>query len=143
MDAAAVALKVAVVAPAATVTEAGTVSSALPLASVTPDPPAGAALFSVTVQVPTALCPSVAGRQARPETSTAGAVSEMVADCELAPSVAVTVALWLDGMEAAAVALKVAVVAPAATVTEAGTVSKGLLQASVTPDPPAGAALFS
>jgi hypothetical protein len=51
MVAAAVALKVAVVDPAATVTEAGTVSRALLLASVTAEPPAGAAVFKVTVQL--------------------------------------------------------------------------------------------
>ena len=38
----------------------------------------------------------------------------------------------------AAVALNVAEAAPAATVTDAGTVSKGLLLARVTPEPPAG-----
>jgi hypothetical protein len=43
----------------------------------------------------------------------------MVAVCELPPSVAVTTALWLLGILAAAVALKVAVVAPAGTVTDA------------------------
>ena len=42
-------------------------------------------------------------------------------------------------IEAAAVALKVAVVAPAVTVTEAGTVSRALLLARVTLDPPVGA----
>jgi hypothetical protein len=42
-------------------------------------------------------------------------------------------------MEAAAVALKVAVVAPTVTVTEAGTATEALLLASVTLDPPAGA----
>jgi hypothetical protein len=51
IEAAAVALKVAVVAPAATVTDAGTVSEVLLLASVTLDPPAGAAWLSVTVHV--------------------------------------------------------------------------------------------
>ena len=40
----------------------------------------------------------------------------------------------------AAVALKVALVDPAATGTRAGTVSAGLLLASVTAEPPAGAA---
>jgi hypothetical protein len=49
-----VALNVAVVAPAATVTEAGTVSEALLLASVTLDPPVGAVVFKVTVQLATA-----------------------------------------------------------------------------------------
>ena len=43
----------------------------------------------------------------------------------------------------AAVALKVAVVAPAATVTDAGTVSRGLLLASATGNPPAGAVWVS
>ena len=92
MDAAAVALKVAVVAPAATVTEAGTVSEALLLASVTAEPPAGAVCDSVTLQVLTALWPRLAGLQATPETRT-GATRLMVAVCELLPSVAVTVAL--------------------------------------------------
>jgi len=55
LEAAAVALKVAVVAPAATVTEAGTVSEALLLARVTPEPPVGAVCVSVTVQVE--ICP--------------------------------------------------------------------------------------
>ncbi len=49
------ALKVAAVAPDATVTEAGTVSRALLLESVTDEPPAGAVCVSVTVQVLTAL----------------------------------------------------------------------------------------
>ncbi len=90
--AAAVALKVAVVAPAATVTNAGTVSEALLLASVTLNPPVGAVWVSVTVQVLTALCPRLVGLQAAPETST-GASRLMVAVCELPPRVAVTVAL--------------------------------------------------
>ena len=92
IDAAAVALNVAVVAPADTVTDAGTVSEALLLASVTLDPPAGAVWVSVTVHVLTALCPRLVGLQARVETST-GASKPIVAVCELLPSVAVTVAL--------------------------------------------------
>jgi hypothetical protein len=67
----------------------------------------------------------------------------MVAVWELAPRVAVTVALRLLAIEAAAVALNVAVVAPEATVTNAGTVSEALLLASVTLAPPAGAVWFS
>ena len=92
MLAAALALKVAVVAPAATVTEAGVVSKVLLLASVTLDPPAGAIWVSVTVQVLTALCPRLVGLQANADTST-GASRLMVAVCELLPRVAVTVAL--------------------------------------------------
>ena len=90
--AAAVALKVAVVAPAATVTDAGSVSRGLLLASATVDPPAGELWVMVTVQVAVALCPRVAGLHATPETST-GASRLIVVVCELAPKVAVTVAV--------------------------------------------------
>ena len=92
MVAAAVALKAAVVAPAAAVTDAGTVSDVLLLASVTVEPPAGAAWVRVTVQVLTALWLRLTGLHARVETST-GASRLMVAICELLPRVAVTVAL--------------------------------------------------
>ena len=92
IEAAAVALKVAVVAPAATRIDAGTVSDALLLASVTFDPPVGAVWVRVTVQVLTALCPRLVGLQATLETST-GASRLIVAVCELLPRVAVTVAL--------------------------------------------------
>ncbi len=50
VTAATVALKLAEVAPAATVTEAGTATAALLLPSATLSPPAGAALVSVTEQ---------------------------------------------------------------------------------------------
>lgn len=92
MLAAAVALKVAVVAPAVTVTDAGTVSEALLLASATADPPAGAVWLSVTMHVLDALCPRVVGLQATLDTST-GASSPILAVCKLLPAVAVTVAL--------------------------------------------------
>ena len=91
-EAAAVALNVALLAPAETVTDAGTVSETLLLASVALDPPVGAAWDSVTVQVLTALCPRLVGLQATPETST-GASRLMAAVWELLPRVAVTVAL--------------------------------------------------
>jgi hypothetical protein len=142
IDAAAVALKVAVVDPAATVTAAGTVSNALLLARVTLEPPAGAVCVSVTVQVLTALCPKLVGLHATPGTRT-GANRLIGIVCELPPSVAVTVALWLPVITAAVVALNVAVVAPAATVTDAGTVSNALLLASATLEPPAGAVCVS
>ena len=92
IEAAAVALKVAVVAPAATVTDAGTVSEALLLASVTLEPPVREIWVMVTVQVLTALCPRLVGLQTTPETST-GANRLTVAVFELLPNVAVTVAL--------------------------------------------------
>ena len=61
IEAAAVVLKVAVVAPADTVTDTGTVSEALLLASVTLDPPAGAARVSVRVHVLTVLTSRLGG----------------------------------------------------------------------------------
>jgi hypothetical protein len=119
-------VNVAVVAPADTVTDAGTVSSVLLLASVTEAPPAGAGWVVVTVQVDTALCPRLVGLHATPDTST-GACRLIVAVWELVPSVAVTVALWLLGIEAAAVAVNLALLAPTGTVTDEGTISNGLL----------------
>ena len=138
----AVALKVALVAPAATVTEAGTVSADLLLASVTFDPPAGAICVKVTVQVLDVPGPTLGGLHARPETRT-GAIRLIAAVCELGPSVAVTVAPWLLAIEAPAVALKFAVLVPGAIVTDAGTISKGLLLLNVTLEPPARAAWVS
>ena len=132
------ALKVAVVAPAATVTEAGTVSRVLLLASVTLDPPVGAIWVRVTVQVLTALCPRLAGLHATPETSTGARQTDRGGLRTAAESRGDGRAL-IARDAAAAVALKVAVVAPAATVTEAGTVSEALLLASVTLEPPVGA----
>ena len=75
-------MKVAAVAAAATVTEAGTVSVALELVRVTEAPPAGAALVRVTVQVEEALWPRLVGLQTREDTST-GAARLMVALAEL------------------------------------------------------------
>jgi hypothetical protein len=92
MEAEAVALKVAVVAAAATVTEAGTVSRALLLDSVTDDPPVGAVCVRVTVQVLTPLWFKLVGLQVTLETNT-GASRLIVAVCELVLSLAVTVAL--------------------------------------------------
>lgn len=56
-----VALNVVEVEPAATVTEAGTVSTAFVFVSVTAAPPVGATPVSETVQVPDAFGPKLAG----------------------------------------------------------------------------------
>ena len=77
-----VALKVAAVAAAATVTVAGTVRVALVFVRVTLAPPAGAAFVSVTVQVLEALGPRLAGLHASDDTNT-GATSVMVVLAEL------------------------------------------------------------
>ena len=65
-----VALKVADMAAAATLIEAGTVRVALVLVRTTLAPPAGAALVRVTVQVLEAFGPRLVGLQANDETST-------------------------------------------------------------------------
>jgi hypothetical protein len=87
-----VALNVPVVAAAATVIDAGTVSVGLVLVRVTFAPPGGAALVSVTVHVLDALGPRLAGLQASDDTST-GATRLTVVFAEVLLYVAVTVAL--------------------------------------------------
>lgn len=72
------------------------------------------------------------------DTST-GACRAMSVVCELEPRAAVTVAFWLLGIEADAVAANVAVVAPEVTVTEEGNVSRTLLLPSAMLAPPAPA----
>ena len=90
--AAVVALNVAELAAAGTVTEAGTVSVALLLDTVTIVPPVGAALLRVTVQVLEALGPRLLGLQASAVTDT-GATRLTLALAELPLYVAVRVAL--------------------------------------------------
>ena len=87
-----VALNVPVVTPAATVTDAGTVSAVLVSLKVTAAPPAGAACVNVTVQVLDAFCPRLVGLHASDDTVT-GATRLIVAFAELPLYVAVTVAL--------------------------------------------------
>jgi hypothetical protein len=88
----AVALKLDIVALAGTLTEAGTESEALLLASVTVDPPAGAIAESVTLHVVLVFMARLLGLQARLETLT-GASRLMAAVFEVLPIVAVTVAV--------------------------------------------------
>jgi hypothetical protein len=80
--AAVVALKVAVVAAAATVTDAGTVRTELVLVKVTLAPPVGAGWVRVTVQVLDEFGPRLVGLQASEETST-GATRLTLALAEL------------------------------------------------------------
>ena len=86
----AVAVKFAVVAPAVTVTEAGTVSAALFEESPTEAPPVSAARDNVTVQVEVAPEVTELGKHERPETAGAGGVT--VTEAVAVPfNVAVTV----------------------------------------------------
>ena len=75
-------MKLAQVAAAATVTDAGTVSVELVLARMTVAPPVGAGWVRVTVQELEELGPRVVGLQTRVETNT-GAIRMMVALAEL------------------------------------------------------------
>jgi hypothetical protein len=137
-------LTVAVVAPkvallwvAATVTLAGTVNAPLLLLKET-TVELVAALFKVTVQVLDPLLPSELGEQDTDE-SCAGALPVRVKVCEAPLSEAVSKAVWFELM-LATVAVKVALVSPAPTLTLAGTVMLALLLDKVTVEPPAGAA---
>src|SRR5262245_8419462 len=132
--------KVAVASPAATVTETGTVAARLLLASVTTAPPAGAAVPNVIVPV-----------LEIPPVTTVG-LTLTPSRREFTVSVAVLaappyLALTFTGVAALTVLVaigKVAVIAPAFTITDGGTVTAvRLLLASVSSAPPAGAAVVS
>jgi len=137
-----VTVNVAVVAPAATVTLAGTVAApVLLLLSVTAAPPAGAGPFSVTV--PVEEVPPVTDVGLRFTKLGVGAFTANVADWVVPLNVTeiVTDALLATGL---VLTVKVAVVAPTATVTLAGTVAAPvLLLLSPTTAPPVGAAALS
>jgi hypothetical protein len=124
-----VTVKVAVVAPVATVTEAGTVAELELLLRLTASPPVGAAEEIVTVPVEEA--PPVTDVGLSESAVGTGAVMVRVAVCEELLAVAVIVAL-VFAETAIVVTVKVAVVAPAATVTEDGTVAELLLLESET-----------
>src|ERR1017187_8511456 len=114
----AVAVKVAVVDPAATATDPGTVSAAVLLDSVTVPP---LVFVSVTVQLLVPPLPSVDGVQDTELTVTA--VAKVIdAACVLPFNVAVSVAVWSAAI-VPALAVKLAVLDPAATATDPGTVS--------------------
>jgi hypothetical protein len=134
-----VALKVAVVAFAATVTDAGIVSNALLCDSVTVAPPDGAACDSVTVQFIEEFGPRLAGLQTSEDTPAAPPTRFRVVLAVLPLKVAETVAVWLEEIVRAAT-VNFAVVAPALTVTDVGRVSGALPAVSVIAVPPVGAA---
>ena len=89
----AVALKVAVVAPAVTVTDAGTVRAALFEESPTDAPPVSAAELSVTVQVEAAPDATELGEHDKFDTAGDGGVTVTEAVFEVPFTVAVTVAV--------------------------------------------------
>jgi len=119
-----VALNVAVVAPAGTVTEVCTVTAALPDDNPTVRPPVGAALLTVTVPVEPFPPTTLAGLKETPVTVMAVTVRLPVTVLVVAPSgdVAEIVSVVLVVTEVV-FTVNVAVFVPAATVTEAGTVA--------------------
>jgi len=134
------ATNVAVAAPSATVTLAGTVTAAALLESVTRTPPAGAAEVSVTVPVEDAPPVTVAGFIARPARLPGGGVTVRTAETVAPPPVAEMVGVACVAGTSVATG-KLAAVVPAGTVTVAGTVAaETMLLASVTAKPAAGAA---
>jgi len=133
-----VTVNVPVVCPAATVTVAGTVAEVELEVSPTEKPPVGAGPFRVTF--PVELSPPATLVGVTLTALTTGALIVKVAVFELAPRVAVIVAVAFVATPVV-VTVNVAVVAPDATVTEAGTVALALFEASVTDVPPAPAAL--
>jgi hypothetical protein len=131
----AVAVKAALVDPAATVTVGGTVKAAALLASTTVTPPLPAALDRFAVHVDVPLEPRLVGAQDS-RVKTAGATREIDAVCELPLYVAVICAVW-SAVMLPAVAVNAAVPVPGATNTLPGTVNPTALLDSVTVAPPA------
>jgi hypothetical protein len=124
--------KVAAVVPAATVTVAGMVTVALSLRRETTAPSAGAGSFKVTVPIEPTPPATVDGFKPRDETAGGLIVRETVC---VTPNVALIVAEVVEPT-AAVFTGKVAVVAPAATVTLGGAVAEPLSLDKVTVIPP-------
>ena len=133
-------VNVAVVAPAATVTLAGTVPSVVELdASVTTAPPVGAARVSVTVPVTATPPVAVATFVVMPESAAAGGVTVTVA-VPLEPFVDAVIVTEVFAATVPAVIVNVAVRDPEGTVTLTGTVATPVFdELSVTTLPPTGA----
>ena len=134
-----VAVKLALVALAATRTVAGRETAVLLLDKFTVIPPEGAADVSVTLQVsePAPVTDALVQLIALSAAVTAFSCTAKVFDT--LPAVAVTVAVWAE-VTAVTVAVKLALVALAGTCTIAGTVRAVLLLDRLTFKPPDGAA---
>ena len=128
-------VNVAIFEPPATVTEARGVALELLDERLTTIPPVGAAPLSVTV--PVEVEPPVTEVGLTLKLDGEGGVTVSVAVTDFPPAVAVMVAGVEDETGVVAI-VKVAVVAPPATVTLAGGAALPLLEASITTVPPGG-----
>lgn len=137
----ALAIKVAVLEPAATVTDAGTVKALLLSEIATLTPPLGALLLNVTVQVLIPPANTLGEAQLSP-VNVMGATNAREKTCELPFRLAVICAVW-SALMLPAVAVKFAVVAPAGTVTIPGTINAVLLAVRLTFVPALGAAVLT
>jgi hypothetical protein len=116
------------------------VAAELPLDSVTVTPPEGAAPVSVTVPVEDAPAVTLVGVSTSDFGT--GALIASVA-VFVTPLAAAAITAGVLAATGTVVIVKVAVVAPAATVTLDGTVAAALLEDNATTTPPDGAALAS
>jgi hypothetical protein len=133
--------KDALVAPAATVTLAGTVAApVLLLESATEEPPAGAAPLRVTIPVEVPPPTTVAGLSVTEARLGGSKDREAVRVTPPLDAESVAVAATTTGL---VVTWKVAVVEPAATVTLIGAVNDPLSSRRATASPPVGAAAVS
>ena len=131
-----VTVNVADVEPAGMVTVAGTAATAVfELVRYTSSPPAGAAVLRVTVPTEEIPATTVVGLRLNPVGRGEVAVSTPVAFALVEAETTVSTSFGT----AAVVAVNVAVLAPAATVTEAGTDTTGADAVNVTTVPPEGA----
>jgi hypothetical protein len=133
-------VKVPVVAPAGIVMDAGTVAAlVLLLDRVTTVPDAGAVPVRVTVPIEDEPPRTDAGDRTSDEA--AGGVTVNVADRVVVPPAMAEMAPEVDALTGTVVTVKVAVVAPAGTVTVAGTDAAALALDSLTTVPAGGAAM--
>jgi hypothetical protein len=134
-------VNVAVLAPAGTVTVAGTVADgSLDVSLTATEPPVATVPFRVTVPVDDVPPGTDVGLTV---TALMNGVSTVSDTLNVVPfKVAETVTVWVVAT-GTVIALNVAVVDPATTVTLAGTVQLALLEAKVTTTPPAGAGVLS
>ena len=130
-------VKIASCEPAATVTVAGTVAAASLESRLTTMPPVGALVSRLTIPVAVLPPATPAGEMVMTETRGAVTVRSAFAAVPLDEAVMVAEAF---AETAIVVIVNVALVAPSATVTLAGSVAAALLDARLTTTPPAGAA---